>query len=70
MPVKRGKPGRLVGIDFYVCGFRVRCLSVVVCTTTAARAAKAQAKGGGSTRHKTFQAGVYPPPAQPTNFSW
>jgi hypothetical protein len=61
----RGK----IFIDFHGCGFSPRFSRASGSRGTNHRLQASRPLGGGLIRRKAFQAGVYPPPAQPTGFS-
>lgn len=56
-------------VDFHGCGFSPRFSRASGGRGTNHRLQASRPSGGGSIRRKAFQAGVYPPPAQPTGFS-
>jgi hypothetical protein len=56
-------------LDFHVCGFSPRFSRAGGSRGTNHRLQAPCSLGGGLIRRKAFQAGVYPPPAQPTGFS-
>jgi hypothetical protein len=55
--------------DFHGCGFSPRFSRASGSRGTNHRLQASRPLGGGLIRRKAFQAGVYPPPAQPTGFS-
>jgi hypothetical protein len=65
----REEPLETTRIDFHGCGFSPRFSRASGSRGTNHRLQASRPSGGGLIRRKAFQAGVYPPPAQPTGFS-